>query len=61
MEGGVEVGLHTCLTLGITFKRGWGGGFTSRHGTARGGLGRPTYGLVVAQGKNINFPCPSRE
>jgi len=25
MEGGVEVGLHTCLTLGITFRRGCGG------------------------------------
>ena len=55
MEG-VQVELHTCLTLGTTFRR-WGGGrFTSRHGNARGGLGEPTHGLVAAQGQNINFP-----
>lgn len=38
-----------------------GGDFTSRHGTVRGGLGGLTHGLVAAQGKNINFSCPSRE
>lgn len=57
--GRIQVELNTCLNLGTTFRRG--GVFTSRHGTARGGLGWPTHGLVAAQDKDINFPCPSRE